>query len=235
MWDKIFIQLYIISVGWSVDPRDQQVLGPRLQWLEGYTIKSELDYILHFLPIQYTKDTIIPNTNKYRQKQDPRWTDVDFDEVHVLGFLIVMEVYKMHGPRRFYWPSQVNNLFPSMDFGNVMPYWRFETILKYLQLSNLDDDQQILDFLAVINETFQNTTMPGTYLTFDESMIKSYHWNQKGKIKIIRKPCPIRNEIKNIADAATKIVTNIELCEGEDCMKKKDHVKEYDTTAPTTL
>ena len=94
----------------------------------------------------------------------------------MLGLLIALEVYKIHGPRRFYWPSQVNNLFPSMDFGNVITYRRFETILEYLQLSNSDDeDQQILDFLAVINGTFQNATIPGTYLTFDDSMVKSYH------------------------------------------------------------
>ena len=152
-------------------------MGSHLQQLEGYTIKSELDYILHFLPIQHTQETIILNTNKYHKKQDPRWTDVDFDEVlHVLGLLIAMEVYEIHGPQRFYWSSQVNNLFPSMDFGNIMTYRRFETILEYLQLSNLDDeDQQILAFLAVINETFQNAAIPGTYLTFDDSMIKSYH------------------------------------------------------------
>ena len=111
-----------------------------------------MDYILHFLPIQYIKETLIPNTNKYGKKQDPRWTDVDFDEVlHVLGLLIAMEVYKIHGPQRFYWSSQVNinNLLPPMDFGNALTNQKFETILKYLQLSDLDDeDQQILDFLA---------------------------------------------------------------------------------------
>lgn len=80
----------------------------------------------------------------------------------MLGLLIAMEVYKIRGPQRFYWSSQVNNLFPSMNFGNIMTYW-FETILKYLQLSNLDDeDQQILDFLVVINETFQNAITSGT-------------------------------------------------------------------------
>ena len=42
-------------------------------------------------------------------------------------------------------------------------------------------------------------------------MIKSYHRNLKGKIKIIRKPSPIRNEIKNMSDAMSQIVINLEL------------------------
>ena len=212
-------------------------MGPRLQRLEGYTIKSELDYILHFLPIQHIKEVVIPNTNKYAKKQDPRWIDIDFDEVlHVLGLLIAMEVYEIHSPRRLYWSPEVNNLFPAMDFGKVMTCRRFETILKYLQLSNSDNEnQQILDFVAAINETFQNAITPGTYLTLDESMIKSFHRNLKGKIKIIRKPHPIGNEIKNMADAVTKIVMNMELYEGKEYMKEKDHVKEYGATTATTI
>ena len=212
-------------------------MGPRLQRLEGYTIKSELDYILHFLPIQHIKEVVIPNTNKYAKKQDPRWINIDFDEVlHVLGLLIAMEVYEIHSPRRLYWSPEVNNLFPAMDFGKVMTCRRFETILKYLQLSNSgNENQQILDFVAAINETFQNAITPGTYLTLDESMIKSFHRNLKGKIKIIRKPCPIGNEIKNMADAVTKIVMSIELYEGKEYMKEKDHVKEYGATTATTI
>ena len=85
-----------------------------------------------------------------------------------------------------------------------------------MQLSNSDNkNQQILDFVAAINETFQNAITPGTYLTLDESMIKSFHRNLKGKIKVIRKPRPIANEIKNMADAVTKIVMNMELYEGK--------------------
>ena len=94
----------------------------------------------------------------------------------MLGLLIAMEGYKIHSPRRFYWSSLANNLFPSMYFGNGMTYQMFEIILKYIQLCNLDDeDQEILDFLAVINETFQNATTPGTYFALYESMIKSFH------------------------------------------------------------
>ena len=147
-----------------------------------------------------------------------------------------MEVYEIHSPQRLYWSPEVNNLFPALDFGKVMTCRRFETILKYLQLSNSDNkNQQILDFVAAINETFQNAITPGTYLTLDESMIKSFHRNLKGQIKIIRKPHLVGNEIKNMADAVTKIVMNMELYEGKEYMKEKDHVKEYGATPATTI
>ena len=55
--------------------------------------------------------------------------------------------------------------------------------MKYLQLShNKDSDQQITDFLHAVNTRFRNAIQTGTYLTLDESMIKSYHRNLKGKI-----------------------------------------------------
>ena len=74
----------------------------------------------------------------------------------------------------------------------------------------------------MINETFQNAITPGTYLTLNESMIKSYHWNLKGKIKIIRKACPIWNEIKNMADAATKIDAAIKIAMNMEIYRGKD-------------
>ena len=43
--------------------------------------------------------------------------------------------------------------------------------------------------------------IPGHTSTLDESMIKSYHRNLKGKLKIIRKPRLIGNEIKNMLNA----------------------------------
>ena len=54
-------------------------------------------------------------------------------------------------------------------------------------------------------------------------MVKSFHHNLNDKIKIIQKPIPISNEIKNMADDLSNIVLNMELFEGKDLMKKKDH------------
>ena len=50
-------------------------------------------------------------------------------------------------------------------------------------------------------------------------MIKSFHHNLKGKIKIIWKPRPIGNKIKNLSDAATNIVLSMELYEVKDIME----------------
>ena len=108
--------------------------------------------------------------------------------------------------------------------------------MRYLQLSNdTDPDQQIIEFLHAVNTRFRNALHPRSYLTLDDSMIKLYHRNLKGKIEIIRKFRPIGNEIKNVLDAMSQIVINLELYEGKNIMSGKDHVQEYGATTATTL
>ena len=147
-----------------------------------------------------------------------------------------MQVYEIHGPCRLYWFAEMNDLFPKRNFNKVMSYKRFEKILLFLRLSNgNDEDQQVLHFLANINQNFQNSVIPGSYLTLDESMMKSFHLNVKVKIKIIRKPHLVGNTIKNIPDGASQIVFYLELHEGKDIMSQKDYAKLYGATAATTL
>ena len=66
-------------------------------------------------------------------------------------------------------------------------------------------------------------------------MVKSFHRNLKVKINIIRKLRPIGNEIKNMVGGHFKIVVNMELYEGKDLMKDKDHVQAYGATTATTI
>ena len=93
----------------------------------------------------------------------------------------------------------------------------------------------MLKFLETVKSQFQTCKTPGSYLTLDESMIKSFHCNVKGKIKIIWKPRPIGNKIKNLSDAATNIVLHIELYEGKDIMAHKEHVKSFRATTETVI
>ena len=55
----------------------------------------------------------------------------------------------------------------------------------------------------------------------------------KRKNKIIRKPRPAENKIKNISDASSHIVMNRGLYEGKELMAYKTHVKEYGATTAT--
>ena len=137
--------------------------------------------------MSYITHTIIPITNHYAKKKDPKWIDLDEDEfLHVLGLLLPMEIYDTHSIQHLYWSESEHTLFPSMKFGEIMSIKRFENILKYLQLSeNEDEEQQILEFVATVNYRFQKALAPGSYITLDKSTIKSFHRNLCGKIKNI--------------------------------------------------
>ena len=165
------------------------------------------------------------------------WKDMSFDEfLNLLGIFLSMEVFEFHGPRRMYWSKEPQGIFHAMDFGRFMSRDRFECIIRLLQLSRDDcPDQQVLDFLDAVNKNLKDAVRPGTFLTLDESMIKSFHHDLKGKIKIIRKPRPIGNEIKNMSEAASNIVLHLELYEGKDVMQNKPYVKELGATTATTL
>ena len=74
-----------------------------------------------------------------------------------------------------------------MKFGEVMSIKRFKNILKYLQLSeDENEEQQVLEFVAAVKDQFQKPLAPGSYIVLDESMIKSFHRNLHDKIKIIQ-------------------------------------------------
>ena len=59
--------------------------------IESVEIKTGLDFILHFLPILYIKEIIIPATNQYANKQTGFWNIVIFAELmKVLVILLSM-------------------------------------------------------------------------------------------------------------------------------------------------
>ena len=128
-----------------------------------------------------------------------------------------MEVFEIHGPCKIYWNEEGSDLFPAMNLGKIMSCTRFQEIARFLQLSfDQNHDQQILKVMEAVNCQFQACLTPGSYVTLDESMTKSFHRNLKGKIKIIQKPRPGGNKIKNLMNRATNIALNMELFEGKD-------------------
>ena len=156
--------------------------------------------------------------------------------MHVLGLLLAIEIYDIHGPRRLHWSNSEHTLFSSMKFGEAMSIKRFENILKYLQLSEKEnEEQQVLEFVPAVNDQFQKALAPESYITLDESMSKSFHRKVRGKVKIIRKPRPVGNEVKNLADAASHIVLKLELYKGKEPMSTKEFVKPFGATTTIRL
>ena len=221
--------------GWTVDPRERRKCGPHIN-MESPEIKTEQDFFMHFFPTQYFRETVIPATNAHALKEIPHWSPVSLKEImQVFGIFNSMQVVQLPN-RRLYWETEDDGIFRAMNYGDIMSRKRFEDILYYLQLSfSPDEDQQILAFINIVNKTFQAAMTPGDTVTIDESMIKSYHRDLKGKMKIIRKPRPIGNEVKNMADAQTNIVLHIELYEGCEIMSGKAFVKEEGATTATCL
>ena len=187
--------------------------------------------------MKYINSTVIPATNDHAKSIKLQWISIDLDEyLHFLGIFLCMEIFEIHGPRRLYWNEEENLLFPGMNYGKIVTRTRFEELAKYMQLSfDKDDGKQILAFLEVVNNQFQSSLAPVSHITLDESMIKSYHRNLKGKMRIIRKPRPTGSEIKNLSDPASNIVLNMELYEGKDIMAAKDYVRTFGSAIATTL
>ena len=126
---------------------------------------------------------VTPATNDHAKSIKPQWISIDLDEfLHFLGIFLSMEIFEIHGPRRLYWNEEESLLFPGMNHGKIMSRTRLEELAKYVQLSfDKEDDKQTLAFLEAVNNQFQSSLAPGSYITLDESMIRSYHQNLKGK------------------------------------------------------
>ena len=225
--------------GWKTDPRkvagQSHSYGPRIN-MDTPEQRRAIDFLLRFLPVIYIREVIISVTNVYSLARDSTFKPLSFEELMiVLGIIYAMEVY--HLPeRRMYWRTEKRGVFPALNFGQYISLNRFEEILRNLQFSAHDDDnEQILAFIDAVNKNFKSAVVAGDTLCLDESMVKSYHRNLKGKMKIKRKPRPIGNEFKTVCDGRSKIVTHMELYEGKEFMAKKQFVDELGATAATCL
>ena len=141
-----------------------------------------------------------------------------------------MEVIKLPA-KRMYWETEDKGMFKALNYGRYMTRNRHEEILSQL----VGEYNEILQFIDAFNEKCEEVFIPGEYLVLDESMVKSFHRNLQGKMKIIRKPRPVGNEFKNVCDGHTQIVLFLELYEGKDLMKEKKYVTEYGATTATCL
>lgn len=222
--------------GWSVDPRQTDGIsgsyGPRLNRLCA-EIADKDAFFFHFFPTKFVKENLIPSTNKFASQHNVNLNLTYEEFIRFLGLIYSMEIYKLPS-RDMYWWDKPRGIFPALNFGSVMSRSRFNDIIAYLAYSdNEDENLQIIDFVDAVNRCFAQAFVPGDIMCLDESMVKSYHRNLQGKIKIKRKPRPIGNEIKDIADARSKLVYKLEIYEGKDRMSEKEHHRELGATTAT--
>ena len=189
---------------------------------------SIIDYFLMYLPNRYINEVVLPRTNAKAKEYNEDYEDFTYsDFIKVLGLFYMMEVVRLP-TRRMYWSKEKDGLLPAFEFGKIMSLNRFEEFLSYWQLSDDEDvNKQVLSFIDAVNEQLKETVQPGESICVDESMIKAYHRDLAGKMKIIRKPRPIGNELKTVCDSKSKIVLHMEMHESKENMEEKEFRKEY--------
>ena len=148
--------------------------------------KRQIDYFFHFLPVRFIKETLLPATNKHGKKLCKLSVEVTIEEfVHILGKLYSTEGYRLP-VRRMYWEYDQNGIFPGMIYDKYITRTRYEEVLRYLQLFGSDDeDEQVLSYLNAVNSQFAKAFDPGDTISLGESLVKSFHHDLKGKMKII--------------------------------------------------
>ena len=223
--------------GRRVDPRgDVFVHGAKLldPNCDLWNNDSFVEYFLAFLPVKNFKEEMLPATNKWAEENGIK--PFTYEElIRVLGIFYMMEVIGLP-ERRMYWKTEDEGYFPGLGFGRSVPIHRFEEFLNVWQFSGSEDmDQQVLDFIDAVNSHLKTAMRAGEVLCVGESMLKSYHRGLNGKMKIIRKPRPIGNELKTVSDASTHIVLHIELHEHKEDMADKEYVYEYGATTACCL
>ena len=132
--------------------------------MEGFQNKSELSYTLHFLPMNYIKEKIIPTTNTHGKTRTQVWADLDLDDfLNLMEIFLSMEVYEIDGPRRMYWNTEGTNFFPAMNYRKIMSRSRFEDLMRHMQLSFAkDDNKEILEFIEIVNLQFCESLTPSS-------------------------------------------------------------------------
>ena len=204
---------------WKIDPRKSRGFsgyGPKLIGMSGET---SLDYFLHFLPQAFIQQQVIPAINKAGKQSNEFWSGLLYQEyIRFLGIIYSMEVLRLPN-RKMYWTTEDVGFLKAPNYGRYMTRNRFDSIMSTLQYSSSDDkDMQIIDFIEAVNNHSHKAITPGDVIVLDESMVKSFHRNLKGKMKIICKPRPIGNEFKNTCDGRSYIVIFLELYEGAELM-----------------
>lgn len=215
--------------------------------ISSISLVSPYESFRRFLPLNYIEQYVINSINK-RGKDASNWVNVNINEyVRWLGLWVLMSAFPV-ADRRFYWRTSHEQTQPIVpfDFQRWMSRSRFEQIVLYhtlmmpseLDTPNLNDPlYSVRSFINAFNSNLVDAVKPGSTLCIDESMNSWLGEKNKipGRRKIPRKPHPVGQEWKTIADSSTNIIIQLEPCEDKEIEKNKQFVSEYGSTAAYVL
>ncbi|CEP07628.1 hypothetical protein, partial, partial [Parasitella parasitica] len=170
-----------------------------------------------FLPLDHL-ESIISNTNAHaRSILAGAWTDITLPEyLKWLSLLTIMTVVH-HCDRDAYWKKGSGLIYLTIDFSDYMSQNRFNNITRMHVFEVPSKEKQLDDPLYQIRSTIQafNTYMsscitPGKYLVIDESMNQWLGIGMPNLKKVPRKPHPIGQEFKTLADHHTYCILQID-------------------------
>ena len=114
------------------------------------------------MPLKDIIDNTLPATNtRGKEIYGDKWQDLQIGELlRYLGLRIYQLVNQLPYVKWF-WEECQNDAFPAHNLGRFMPRSRFESITAALTLAEKEDDEEeILSFIEVVNESFQKTITP---------------------------------------------------------------------------
>ncbi|CEP19776.1 hypothetical protein [Parasitella parasitica] len=186
--------------------------------LPNYLSASPAEYFLFFLPMDYIRDVVVPNINTHATSVSELWINVTFLEYMTWMALLMTMTAMVHIDKRDYWHKGSNPLFyPNINFSDYMDMDRFFKILKYHVFELFDAERKLADplyqirgFLSAFNETLSKALVPGKYLCIDESMNQWLGSGMPNVKKVPRKPHPIGQEFKTLADNHTYCILQLD-------------------------
>ena len=175
-----------------------------------------LEYFLFFLPQDFFT-RILENTNAHARASVDGWRDITFEEYLMWIALLSVMVVVGHVDKKAYWKAGTSYFLLSIDFSDYMSVRRFDEItrMQCFEMPSLarqreDPLYQIRDLLAALNEHLVGCLEPCKYLVVDESMNQWLGIGMPNVKKVPRKPHPIGQEFKSIADYHTNCILQLD-------------------------
>lgn len=176
---------------------------------------TPLDYFLFFLLLDHFRQ-IIENINTYASSIGPWAALTSAEYLMWIALLTVMTVIK-HSDKKAYWRQGNSRFIMNIDFSKYMSFKRFRSIMTMHTLEVPSKEKEIRDPLYQIRSTLQafndhmaDCVVPAKYLVVDESMNQWLGVGMPNLKKVPRKPHPIGQEFKTLADHHTSCILRLD-------------------------